>query len=113
MPLGLAELIDMLRQLTGTRLIARVAASGDDGPAEALVPTLTVAGVLREPQVGKTVLSLTVGDPEGEGGGLLRLPSTGLQAATLSTFDGNDFFILRLTWTGILILLQDEASGAV
>jgi hypothetical protein len=58
-------------------------------------------------------VSLTVGDPEGGDGGRLRLSSAGLQAATLSTFDGNDLFILRPAWDGISILLHDEASGAV
>jgi hypothetical protein len=84
-----------------------------EGAPEGRVPTITVAGALGEPQAEASSVSLTLGDPEGESGGVLRLPSAGLRAATLSTFDGNDFFILRLEWSGMLVLIQDEASGAV
>jgi len=113
LPLRFADLVDVLRKLAGIRLIARVTASGDGGPSEATAPVMTLAGELGEPELGTSSVSVTVsvGDPEGESGGVLRLPSAGLRAATLSTFDGNDFFIIRLEWSGILVLIQDEASG--
>ena len=113
MPLGMADLIEVFRALSGTRVIVRVDADGGEHPAEAAGLTLTVSGTLGEPRVDKDLLSLTVGDSEGESGGVLRLPSSRLHGATLSTFDGNDFFILRLRGDGISVLLQDEASGAV
>lgn len=113
MPLGHAGMLDVLQKLTGTRLIAHLAASDDLSPSDVRVPMLTVAGVLGQPEIGETSVSLTLGDPEGEGGGRLRLPSGGLRLATLSTFDGNDFFIIRLAWGDVSVLLQDEASGVV
>jgi hypothetical protein len=112
MPLRFAALLDVLRQLAGIRVIARVAPGDDRSPSGALVPTITVTGELGDPHVQDGSISLRVGDPEGESGGLLRLPSEGLTAA-LSTFDGNDFFILRLELGAISVLLQDEASGAL
>jgi hypothetical protein len=78
LPLRFADLIEVLRQLTGIGLIARWTASADANPSDVPVAAMTVAGELGEPEL-----------------------------------DGNDFVIVHLDWSGIQVLLQDEASGAL
>ena len=51
LPLRFADLIEVLRQLTGIRLIARWTASADGNPSEVPVAAMTVAGELGEPEL--------------------------------------------------------------
>jgi hypothetical protein len=111
MPLGFPELIGVLRSVQGTSVIVAV----DPAPADDAEPSpLSMVGVLREPaETGDTADHVFwVGDPQGEGGGLLRLSAAAIRSATLSTFDGNDFFIVRIRWHGVEIRIQDENSGS-
>lgn len=95
------------------RLIVRLASVESNGSACSGAPGLSLVGELRNAQVAQGGVTLMLGDVEGSAGGAVRLPSRGLSEATLTTFDGNDFFIFRLRWPGLELIIQDEASGAV
>ncbi len=112
-PLAYPELIEVLTALAGERVIVRADAS-PEAPGLTGPPGLSVAGTLTvETGPDEDVSELAIGDREGEGGGRLRIAASALTEANLSTFDGNDFVIVRLRMPGLSIQVQDEHSGAL
>jgi len=112
-PLSFADLGEVLGALAGERVIVRA-----DGLADSLVdsepPGLSFVGRLAvDAGTRSDVAELTIGDPQGGAGGRLRISASSLCEATLSTFDGNDFVIVRVRLPGVSIQLQDENSGAL
>lgn len=107
-PLDFAALVNVLQALTGTDVIVCFD-SAPDGES----PPLTAVGALSEPRApfGTGEHTFRIGNPEGQGGGVLRLRAREIRAATLSTFDGNDFFIVRIRFEHGEIRVQDADSG--
>lgn len=111
--LSFAELSEVLGALAGERVIVRADARADAGTASG-PPGLSFVGRLAIDAGARAgVAELLIGDPEGSAGGRVRIPASGLREATLSTFDGNDFVIVRVRLAGLSIQLQDENSGAL
>lgn len=107
-PLDFPGLVDLMRALNGTDVIVCF-----DPAPDGESPPLTAVGALGEPQdpFGTGEHTLRIGNPDGHGGGVLRLRAREIRAATLSTFDGNDFFIVRIRFEHGEIRVQDADSG--
>ena len=107
--LTFGELIETLGQIEGSIVIASAPPSLD-----AAGPSLSTVGAFRRaPQpVRADVHAFWIGEPGRQLGGHLRLSEATFRKATLTTFDGNDYFIIHIGLDGQNIMLQDEASGS-
>jgi hypothetical protein len=104
-------LIRILRGLTGERVVGLVVA----GTVEA-EPVLSVHGTLAEATATAGAGApprhvFTIGDPDADSGARIRLSADSVKRAGLSTYDGNDYFILRIDVPGLRLVIQDENSG--
>jgi hypothetical protein len=114
LPLSFSALIDVLGQIEDTPTIASIAPRAEHDGAPGSGPTMSVVGAIRAASnvLDDRVHEYLIGDPANLNGGHLRLTEGTFCDATLTTFDGNDFFVLHITLEGLDLLLQDESSGA-
>ena len=112
-PLSFAELAEVLDALAGERVIVRADAAADASAASGPAGVSVIGRLAVDAGAGDDVAELSIGDPEGEAGGRVRIPASALNEATLSTFDGNDFVIVHVRLPGMSIQVQDEHSGAL
>jgi hypothetical protein len=114
LPVSFRTLIDVLGQIEGTPIIASIAPRAEHDGMPTSGPTISVVGAIRAAPnaVGESAHEYLIGDPANLNGGHLRLSERTFRDAALTTFDGNDFFIVHITLEGLDLLLQDENSGA-
>jgi hypothetical protein len=95
-------------------VIASVGPLVSHGGGPRVGSTVSIVGPIRaSPHVpDERVHEFWIGDPANLMGGHLRLTEAAFRDATLTTLDGNDYFIVRIMLEGLEILLQDENSGA-
>lgn len=106
-----ATLVELLKQLQGSSVVVKLSVAEDDG-GDAPGSVLNVMGELRPaPRVHPSVHAFWIGDASCPAGATLQLSESAFRRATLTTFDGNDFFIVRIQLGRLEILVQDQASG--
>ena len=108
------RLVSTLDTIDGEPVVVRLAPREDVGPAAGIA---SIVGVLRHVVPARYEgQEFSIGDPYPDryparlAGGIFFLDEDSFEAATLETFDGNDYFAISILTRSVEILVQDENS---
>jgi hypothetical protein len=110
------QLISTLELIDGESVIVRFDLRDSDRVGEPGIASLV--GEIRQVPARYEGREFSIGTPYPEhapehlAGGVLFLDEETFESASLSTFDGNDYFIIGITTRRLLILIQDSDSTA-
>lgn len=116
MPLDYDRLVSTLDMIDGEPVVVRLAPrDADTGPAAGVA---SIIGELRHQVPARYPgHEFSVGSPypdrhpEHLAGGIVFIDEPTFEHATLTTYDGNDYFAISITTRSMEILVQDDSSG--
>lgn len=114
-PLSYSRLISTLETVDGERVIVRIY-PGDEDPAHTSGAASLVGELRHQVPGGYGSNEFSVASPYPDrapahvGGGVLFLNESTFERATLTTFDGNDYFIVSVKTHTLRIFIQDADS---
>ena len=108
------RLVSTLETIEGEPVIVRLIPRTEIGPAAGIA---SLVGVLHQTTPARYQgREFSVGNPypnrypDHLAGGILFLDQSSFEAASLKTFDGNDYFAITITTRPVEILIQDQDS---
>ena len=117
LPLAYGQLISTLDAVEGESVIVKLSSREDDDHSTAGIAS--IVGELKHKMPARYEgHEFSIGSPYSEmfpdylAGGILFIREDTFESATLSTFDGNDYFIIGITTRALNIIVQDGDSTA-
>jgi hypothetical protein len=117
LPLDYGRLVSTLDAVEGESVIVRLSSREDDNESTAGIASI-VGEIRHETRARYGGHEFSIGSPWAErfpehlAGGILFIREETFESAMLTTFDGNDYFIIAITTRAADILVQDGDSTA-